>query len=583
MLNKSTIVLISLLTILFTNNINGQTNVFDNQQLATDLEKMAGNLEKSLAVSRSNFPVFDVVKDFGANSTGQVVTTKQLQNAIDSCAKHGPGRVVFPVGVYLTGTLILKSGVHIEIAKDAKILGSTNVSDYIVIKPAYRNNTDLQVDKSLFYAENVDGISFTGEGTIDFQGTSSVYDGTGNNDPRRPFGIRIVSSKNIYMSGIKLVDSPQWMEHYLNCDNLMIENLNVSNHAHKNNDGLDIDGCRNVYVRNSRFDSDDDALCLKSNGPAACENVLVENCVASSHCNALKLGTETTGGFKNIIYRNCRAVQSASPRSHINGVTTTRTAITLIITDGGKMENVWFDNIESTDCITPIFVTLGNRSRKYTSTAPVPPIGSIKNILISNVKASGAGPISSSVTGLNSTNRIDNIAIENVDIELVKPGVTSDISTDMVKLLQAKKSGYPSPDTFGNLPSYGFYYMYVNGLTLNNVKFNLKCNDPREASIVNECVSVVKTSLDANKEANMASIPVIYPNPATGQVTFDAPIEGTGKYQMFDSNGKVILSGIVPSKHFVIEFQNKPQGLYMLRVQFNKQYCVFKVKNIQTN
>lgn len=492
MLKKSFIAIICLFSFLFINEVNSQTNAFDNQKLASDLEKMALNLEKSLAVDRSSLPVFDVVKDFGANKSGLVLTTQQLQKAIDSCSSRGPARIFFPRGVYLTGTLILKSGVHIELAEGAKILASTDMKDYLVIRPKYKNNTDPQVDKSLFYAENVDGISFTGKGIIDFQGGSPVYLGTGNNDPRRPFGIRIVSSKNIYVNGLMLLNSPQWMEHYLDCENLMIENLNVFNHVHQNNDGLDIDGCRNVYVRNSRVDSDDDAICLKSNGPAACENVLIENCVASSHCNGLKLGTESTGGYKNIIYRNCKVVQSLTGLHKVNGAETTRSAITLIITDGGQMENVWFDNIESTDCVAPVFVTLGNRSRKHTPSASVPEIGSMKNIMISNMKASGAGPMSSSVTGLNNNYRIENVILKNIELEMSVPGEPKDKTTDMVKLLKDRKPSYPSPHTFGNLPSYGLYARYINGLQLENVKLTLKCEDPRQALIIEDCDKVVK-------------------------------------------------------------------------------------------
>ena len=109
---------------------------------------MAKKLEKSLAVDHSNLPVFNVVTDFKAIKNGQQITTKQLQNAIDECSKKGPARLFFPAGMYLTGTLILKSGVHLELDKGAKILGSTDAKDYIVIQPEYKNNTDLQVDKS---------------------------------------------------------------------------------------------------------------------------------------------------------------------------------------------------------------------------------------------------------------------------------------------------------------------------------------------------------------------------------------------------------------------------------------------------
>jgi polygalacturonase len=492
MKSKITTTILCLMIFIFTNGIIAQTNAFDNLKLASDLEIMAKKLEKSLATDHSNLPVFNVVTDFKAINNGQQITTKQLQNAIDECAKKGPARLFFPAGIYLTGTLILKSGVHLELDKAAKILASTDAKDYIVIQPEYKNNTDLQVDKSLFYAEKVNDISITGKGIIDFQGTSPVYLGTGNNDKRRPYGIRIVSSKNIYVSGIMLLNSPQWMQHYLDCENLMVENINVFNHAHQNNDGIDIDGCKNVYLRNSRIDSDDDAICLKSNGTSACENVLIENCTAASHCNSLKLGTETTGGFKNILYRNCKVEQSVTGFHRVNGTETTRTAITLIITDGGKMENVWFDNIQATDCVTPIFVTLGNRSRKHTASAPTPAIGSIKNILISNIKAFGAGPMASSVTGLNNENKINNVVLKNIAIELTHPGNIEDKNIDMGELLKKKKAGYPSPDTFGNLSSYGFNFKYINGLNIENLKFDLKCNDPREAVVIEDCDNVVK-------------------------------------------------------------------------------------------
>ena len=492
MINKNTILICCLIGLIFTNKINGQSEKFNHNKLASELDIIANSLEKSLAISRNDLPVYNVVKDFGAINDGKKITTEQLQNAINNASKKEPLRLFFPKGIYLTGTLVLKSGVHIELAEGAKILGSTDAKDYLVVKPEYKNNTDRQVDKSLFYAEKVEDISITGKGIIDFQGTSPVYLGTGNNDPRRPFGIRIVSSKNIYISGVMLWNSPQWMQHYLNCENLMIENINVFNHAHQNNDGMDIDGCRNVYVRNCRVDSDDDAICLKSNGPSICENVLIENCIAASHCNALKLGTETTGGFKNIMYRNCKVVQSVTGFHHENGTETTRTAITLIITDGGVMENVWFDNIEATDCITPVFVTLGNRSRKHTASAPKPDVGSIKNIMLSNIKATGAGPMSSSITGLNKTNKIKNVILENINIELTKSGNYNDRNINMTSLLENKKSGYPSPNTFGNMSSYGFMFKYVDGIEIRDINLDLECQDPREAIIFEDCDNVVK-------------------------------------------------------------------------------------------
>ncbi len=61
-----------------------------------------------------------------------------------------------------------------------------------------------------------------------------------------------------------------WNQHYLNCEEVMVDKITVYNHANRNNDGIDIDGCRLFILSNSTFDTDDDAIVLKSTGAAGC-------------------------------------------------------------------------------------------------------------------------------------------------------------------------------------------------------------------------------------------------------------------------------------------------------------------------
>jgi Endopolygalacturonase len=70
------------------------------------------------------------VNDFGeVNDTG-IVSTKVIQSAIDACAKKGGGIVAFKPGIYLTGSIFLKSNVHLKIDKGVLIKGSQNFDDY---------------------------------------------------------------------------------------------------------------------------------------------------------------------------------------------------------------------------------------------------------------------------------------------------------------------------------------------------------------------------------------------------------------------------------------------------------------------
>ena len=58
------------------------------------------------------------VRDFGAKGDGVAKDTAAIQRAVDACAKDG-GRVVVPSGTYLSGTVWLRSGVELHLAKGA--------------------------------------------------------------------------------------------------------------------------------------------------------------------------------------------------------------------------------------------------------------------------------------------------------------------------------------------------------------------------------------------------------------------------------------------------------------------------------
>lgn len=84
-------------------------------------------------------------------------------------------------------------------------------------------------------------------------------------------------------------NSALWNQHYLDCEDVIVEHIHVFNHCNGNNDGIDIDGCRRFILSDSVIDSDDDGIVLKSTGLAPCEDVVINNCIVSSFANAINV------------------------------------------------------------------------------------------------------------------------------------------------------------------------------------------------------------------------------------------------------------------------------------------------------
>ena len=72
-----------------------------------------------------------------------------------------------------------------------------------------------------------------------------------------------------------------WMQHYRRCDGLTIRDIAVFNHVSYNNDGLNIDSCRDVIITGCTVDSDDDAVVLKSLSLTPCENITISTAIRS--------------------------------------------------------------------------------------------------------------------------------------------------------------------------------------------------------------------------------------------------------------------------------------------------------------
>ena len=162
--------------------------------------------------------------------------------------------------------------------------------------------------------------------------------------------------------------------------------------------------------------------------------------------------------------------------------------------DGVTINNVL---IEGTEC--PLYIRLANRGRQYLDDAPVPPVGRMRNIQISNITAYGTGNFCSSITGIENA-KIENIYLNNIRFmnrgglvegaflpDPAMEGKRHDVASgtkwnrywSSFKEVKEDEKGYPQPTVWGNLPSYGLFIRNVENITVNDATFMPEKPDPR--------------------------------------------------------------------------------------------------------
>ena len=433
------------------------------------------------------------VLDFGAKSDGTTLCTQTIQQAVDRCAKDGGGTVYFPAGTWLTGTIYLESHVILQLDPGCVLLGSKEKKDYGRRRQLRGSGGETFSTWAIVAGRDLENIAIRGRGTIDGQGTNFKY----KNGPR-PKNIYLEGCSDVLIEGVHLRGAGSWMQHYRRCDKLTIRDITVFNHVSYNNDGLNIDSCRDVIISGCRVDSDDDAIVLKSLSLTPCENVTISDCVISSHCNSIKMGTESGGGFQNITVTNCTI---CSPRYSkvIYGRQRGLAGVALEIVDGGVLDRVTVSNVTIKGVTVPIFMRLGNRARLYEKNQSKPDIGTFRNVILSNIIATGCSKTGCSITGLPD-HPIESVTLSNIQLGFDGGGTKEEAS----RQIQERPEAYPESTMFGTLPAYGFFCRHVEGLRIHNLRLETATPDLRHAMVFDDVNDTVLDGLEAPFAAGAA-------------------------------------------------------------------------------
>ena len=361
-------------------------------------------------------PVCDV-RAYGAKADGTTMDTNAIQSAIDACAKKGGGKVRLNGGNFLSGPIILKSNIDLDIEKGTTLQGSSNHDDYPK-KMEFRNH-GLQ---SLVSAVNANNVSITGGGVIDGAGESWWKEARAQGDHGimgqgilRPRLIVFDHSHKILMDGVTVQNSPFWQIVVYYSDDVSIRNIRVlADPASPNTDAIDPFSSSNVRIEHVYADVGDDDIAIKSGqanspGPdAPSRNITISDCTFM-HGHGLSIGSEVSGGVQNV----------RVARVHFKG-TANGVRIKSNRDRGGDIGNFNFRDLTMEDVGTPILITEyypripdQDAAQPVTRLTPYFHDISITNLIATGAKAAGfiVGLPESPITSMALTNV--NIAAEN--------------------------------------------------------------------------------------------------------------------------------------------------------------------------
>ncbi len=458
-------------------------------------------IKKSISTPACDYGLFDIsdysweeIAEWTPADDKEKFSHFAINDAIADAHSAGGGTVVVPSGVYLVGSIVMRSRVRLYLEHGCELhaakCGIDAYSDWREEPDTmgYQPEDFVRArwTPALIHGIGLEHIEISGGGVIYgwTEGYGGVYAHGPNNERHEPFedstseeafafnfpsgdGCKTMSFKecrHLKISGITILLGGHVALMASGCEHVKIHQIMIDS----NRDCVNIDCCRNVTVTASDFNSaHDDALCLKS--PASLgyemptEKVLISDCRLSGYdegtvytseyktelifppagiacaktqgTGRVKLGTESAWGFKDISVNNCIFENSRG--------------IAIEEVDGGPLENISFTNITIRKCMnSPIFIRLGSRLRTTAKPRMVKPA---RNITISNVTAEMSEYKSPFycclILGLDKEHCLENVNVSNVRI-ITQGGGTKEMKDNKIPVNDAR--WFPKQDKAGN-------------------------------------------------------------------------------------------------------------------------------------
>lgn len=469
------------------------------------------SINHSFAQSKIYYNITEYGAVTGANCT------VAIQKAVDECHENGGGVVQVPPGVFETGTIFLRSDVHLHLSSGAELKGSSGMEGFL-----HDGNKH-----GILIAENCRNITISGTGVINANGTvffdktkrhdsrdyiraltrqgeSYLSDKTGQPDgpisyEQRP-GMTIVfkSCENIVISDITIKDTPEWALRIGESDNVLVTGIKIFNNLLvPNSDGIHCTTSRNVRISDCDLRCGDDAIIVTGfnnsidvsgkdepseilaevigNKYKVSENITVTNCVMQSMSAGIRVGYGVNP-IRNCVFSNLVIYNS-------------NRGIGIFARDNASIENIYFSNIVIQNTIHSGW--WGHGEPIHVSSIPQGqdvPAGVIRNVTFSDITATSETGI---VVYGYEEGKITDLTFDRVKLKIVKGEQTNDFGGNFdLRPVADKKFGIFKHD----IP--GLYAQNVSGLTVENFKLDWEAGLPEFFTHGIQCEKVNGLKID---------------------------------------------------------------------------------------
>jgi hypothetical protein len=350
---------------------------------------------------------FDV-KDFGATGDGKTLDTAAITKAIRVANAAGGGRVVFPPGVYLTGTFELLSNVTLDVVAGAIIQGSKNIADYASIQQygfGKTYGTDSTGEGNLLgiiVARKAQNIAIVGQGVIDGSGDDffdfhkphygmdfdpkytrqgpdfmkSILDLTDGPVEAKASGrpgtmIVFAESHNVLVRDITFRNAPNWTFHIDHSQGIVVSGIHILNNLLiPNNDGIDCLSCKDAHFSDCDIHAGDDDFAFYDG-----EYIGVTNSSLESRSASIRMESTRYATFSNLTIHSNRGIGIFERTG-----TTAHVLFSTIVIDTQLLSGHWWGKAE------PIFIAVG----PSTDTGPKP---EVRDVRFTNITGEADGGI----------------------------------------------------------------------------------------------------------------------------------------------------------------------------------------------